>query len=137
MAWTLTEEETESMLGADPERRYAYFIRRVCDTRKVWSLYSDGWATLGDGAKQYMPFWPHPAYAERFRTGAWRAYHVKEIDLAAFIERWIPGMKRDQIGPAIFPVSEGSSATTCLEDLEENLLCELITPSSNDPGERL
>jgi len=124
------EKEVETLLGADAKRRYAYFIERVCETRKVWGLYDDeGWATLCEGASTFIPLWPHPTYAERFKTGAWRAYQVKEIELSTFLERWIPGMKRDGIGPAIFPVSEGSLATISLDDLEANLRCELKTAS--------
>ena len=124
-AGQLAEKEIESMLCADAKQRCEYFIHHVCDTGKVWSLYKEGWATLGDGAKTFIPFWPHPEYAERFRTGAWLSYQTKEISLDTFIERWIPGMKKDNMGPAIFPVSEGSLATICLGDLEENLRFEL------------
>ena len=123
------EKEVDSLLGADARHRYAYFIERVCEARKVWGLFNGGWATLCEGSDTFIPFWPHPTYAERFRTGAWHAYQVKEIELSTFMERWIPGMKKDGIGPAIFPVSEGSLATISVDDLEANLRCELKTAS--------
>ncbi len=119
------------MLSADGKKRYEYFIHRVCDTRKVWSLYGDGWASLGDGQKKLIPFWPHEAYAASFKKEAWASYTPKEIELGVFLERWVPGMKADGVEPAVFPVGEGSSVVVSLEDLEANLRHEL----SNSYGE--
>ena len=41
-------------------------------------------------------------------------------------------MKKDGIGPAIFPVSEGSLGTISLDDLEANLRGEMGTVSDKE-----
>jgi hypothetical protein len=127
MAWIPKEKEIEAMLSADGKRRYEYFIHRVCDTRKVWGLHKDGWATLGDGDKKLIPFWPHHTYANRFRQEAWSTYLAKEIDLTDFLEHWIPNMRSDGTGAAIFAVSTGGSVVVSLDDLEANIRHELST----------
>jgi hypothetical protein len=125
MAWIPKEKEIETMLAADRKRRYEYFIHRVCDTRKLWGLYADGWATLGDGEKKLIPVWPHERYAERFMTEDWSSYTPKEIELGVFLDRWIPGMKKDGAEPASFPIGSGRSIVVSLDDLEANLRYEL------------
>ena len=125
MAWIPTQKEIQAMLAADGKQRYEYFIHRVCDTRKIWGLYDNGWATLGDGDKKFIPFWPHEAYAEHFKKPNWSSYAPREIELDVFLKRWIPGMKADGIQPAIFPVSAGNSVAVSLTDLEANLRHEL------------
>jgi hypothetical protein len=125
MAWVPKPKEIEPMLAAEGKRRYEYFIHRVCDTRKIWGLYENGWATLGGGGSKLIPFWPHRVYAERFKGEEWSAYEAKEIELSAFLDRWIPGMKRDGTGAAIFPVGWGSSVEVSSDDLEANIRHEL------------
>jgi hypothetical protein len=121
MAWVLDEKEIERMLAEDGACRYEYFVRRVCETGEVWGLYRDGWATLCEGERRHLMFWPHEAYAARFRQGEWQAYEPRPIALDAFLERWLPGMKKEAIEPAVFPVAAGSTAVICVGDLEENL----------------
>lgn len=115
------------MLSADGKHRYEYFIHRVCDTRKIWGLYHDGWATLGSNEKKLLPFWPHQAYADRFKKDGWSSYLAKEIDLTEFLERWIPDMRSGCTEVAIFPVGSGSSVVVSLDDLEANIRHELFT----------
>lgn len=125
MTWVLTEKEYASVVAADGHRRYEYFIHRVCDTKKLWMLYADGWASLSEGEQQLIPFWPHEQYAAQFRTGEWAPYEPKPVDLHEFLDRWIPGMRKEGIGPAVFPVPSGSAILVSLDDLEANLRHEL------------
>lgn len=125
MTWIPREKEIDAMLSADGKRRYEYFVHRVCDTRKVWGLFNDGWASLGDGEKKLIPFWPHQVFAERFKTTEWSSYTPRDIDLGVFLERWIPGMRAEGVGPAVFPNASGSAVIVSLDDLEANLRHEL------------
>jgi hypothetical protein len=132
MAWLPKEKEIAAMLSADGKRRYEYFIHRVCDTRKVWGLHADGWASLGEGENKLIPFWPHEVYAARFASDGWLSYAPKEIELGDFLQRWIPKMRADGVGLAIFPIGSGSSVLVDFGDLEANLHYEL----SNAYGEK-
>lgn len=133
MTWTPKEREIEAVLAADGKHRYEYFIHRVCDTRQVWGLYQDGWASLGDGSDKLIPFWPHARFAERFATGGWERYVPREIELETFLARWIPGMQSEGIQAAIFPDAKGSAVIVRPADLEANLRHELAESYDEDP----
>jgi hypothetical protein len=120
-----SDKEIKTLLAADGKRRYNYFLQHVCNTREAWGLYGDGWAILSDGDQEFVPFWPHEIYAARFRKEGWSSYEPRAVDVAAFLERWIPKMKKDGVQPAIFPVGSGSSVVVSLDDLEKHLRYEL------------
>lgn len=125
MSWTPKDKEVESLLAAAGQRRYEYFVHRVCDTRLLYGLYRDGWASLGDGEEKMMPLWPHPLFAAPLCTADWAEFEPKGIPLDVFLERWIPGMKEEGLKPAVFPVPSGSAVVVSLDDLEANLRHEL------------
>ncbi len=114
------------MLTSDRESRYKYFLNHACDSGKIWSLYEDGWAALGDeNGNEMIPFWPHALYAEKFKDNSWNNYQPKEINLAEFLENWIPNMKIRNVLPAIFPTPSGNSIIVSLDGLEANIRSEL------------
>lgn len=126
MPWSPTTKEIEELLIADSQARYKYFLNHVCDSQKIWSLYDDGWATLGDDSgNEMIPFWPHALYAEKFKENSWANYKPKEIDVEEFVESWLPNMKRENVLAAIFPTPSGNSVIVSLEDLEANIRYEL------------
>ncbi|MGR3910684.1 DUF2750 domain-containing protein [Burkholderia sp. SR8] len=43
-----------------------------------------------------MPFWPEEEFARLSATDEWQGFLPKEIALADFLERWLPGMANDQ-----------------------------------------
>lgn len=123
--WVLKDKEVDAVLAADGKRRFEYFIHRVCDSRKVWGLYQEGWASLGDGETKLMPLWPHQAFAARFITGQWAEYEPRAIELDEFLQRWIPLMESEGIEPAVFPNLAGSAVLVSTADLETQLRREL------------
>ena len=132
MTWVPKEKEIAAVLAADGKRRYEYFIHRVCDTRKIWALYDDGWASLGAPHEKLMPFWPHAIFAERFAIGDWITYRPREIDLDTFLVRWLPELASQGIGPAIFPDQNGKAVIVGLTDLAANLRHELSESYGED-----
>lgn len=125
MPWVLKQKEIDALLVADAQRRYEYFIHRVCDMRAIWGLYDDGWASLSNGDQHLMPLWPHQKYAALMATGDWSAFKPRKIDLRDFLKTWVAGMRERGVQPAIFPVSTGNSILVDLDSLEANLRHEL------------
>lgn len=76
----------------------ADFYREVTSNGRVWTIRDAGGfpAPQGDGGRA-MPFWSSRGRVERViaRVPAYRAFDPFEIDLAAFIGRWLPGLERD------------------------------------------
>jgi hypothetical protein len=132
MTWVPKDKEIEALLSADAKRRYEYFIRRVCETRKVWCLYDEGWASFSEGERKLMPFWPHETYAAHFKTGEWSSFLPQAIELEEFIKEWIPCLKKEGLSPAIFPASAGAGIVLDLEDLEADLRYELSETQGED-----
>jgi hypothetical protein len=132
MAWDLQAKEIEAVIASDAKRRYEYFIHRVSETRKLWTLYSDGWACFTEDGKTYLPFWPHSAYARRFQQGEWSGYEAREIEIHEFLERWVPGLTRDQIEAAVFPVPAGGAVLVPIDAVAADLREELSTVHGED-----
>lgn len=87
-------------LVADLQANKDRFVRAVRETREVWGLRSgSGWANCpshkNDG--DVLLFWSEAAYAKRLAVAEWSDYVPTSIDLASFVENWLPGMHKDQI----------------------------------------
>lgn len=116
------------MLRATTSARYAYFVKHVADTELVWALKnSAGWVMAGDAdGKKFLPVWPQQAYAQLMAKDEWADAQPTEIDLAAWCERWLPGLERDGHRVAVFMVPSDSttgciSPSALLNDLEREL----------------
>ncbi|MEK3808142.1 DUF2750 domain-containing protein [Bacillus sp. FSL H8-0547] len=117
--------EINAVLKLPSNVRYEYFIKRVTDYEEVWSLFSDGWATFRDeDGKLLIPFFPKKEFAEISAEKEWASYKARSISLDDFIEKWLPGMKKNGIIPSIFPLGndmEAVSIDVLLKDLEMEL----------------
>jgi hypothetical protein len=124
MADTISDEEFTSTLRLDLSQRYAYFLERIVETGQVWALKdTGGFVMMGDDlGESFVPVWP----SERFAAAYASPGEIPEpIPLDAWIERWLPGLKRDGSGIAVFPTGECSGAVVEIdahrEDLEDEL----------------
>lgn len=118
-------EKLQSVLGLDAENRYGYFIRKVADSTSVWSLENDGWAIAADGTGEKLaPFWPEEAFAAACATDVWSAFKPKSIDLSDFLEKWLPGLKRDGMNAVIFPTPNDKGVIKDPSDVRSDLLLE-------------
>src|SRR5688572_5467528 len=106
MTKQVSDGEFRGVTALSGPQRYAHFVSRVADFEEVWSLHSaSGWMTMGDGAgHQCIPVWPHKRYAESFIRDHWSEAEAKMIELDAWMDRWLPGIARDGMYIAVFPV---------------------------------
>lgn len=37
----VSKQEIEAVIKLSPEKRYTYFIKRICDWELIWTLYED------------------------------------------------------------------------------------------------
>jgi hypothetical protein len=126
MMWDLSDKEMAAVMRRDATERYKHLIKRVADHELVWGLWSEGWALMGDDSgREVVPIWPHAPYAAACAKDDWSGYEPRQIDLSEWMERWLPGMKRDRRLVAVFPIRQGKTATVepddLLRDLEEEL----------------
>jgi hypothetical protein len=127
MAWILKDKEFRSVTALPGAQRYEYFLKRVIDAELVWSLVgADGWILYGDNeGHETVPVWPHEKYAEACAVGDTESLKPRSIELKAWLERWLPGIRRDQRLVAVFPVPAGEASGVVVtpdrlqRDLEE------------------
>ena len=124
MAEPITDEEFSSTLRLDLTQRYAYFLERVCEKGQVWALRDEGgFVMMGDDSgEQFVPVWPSERFAAAYASPGEKP---EAIPLDAWIQRWLPGLKRDNSGIAVFPTADCSGAVVEIDehklDLEEEL----------------
>ena len=123
MTHTVNDQEFASVLALPPNRRYAYFIKRVADREELWSLRDEsGWLLADDDQGHgLVPVWPYPRFAEACATGDWSRGKPASIGLTAWLERWLPGMTADHRLIAVFPTPSGKGVTVTPERLKTDL----------------
>jgi hypothetical protein len=126
VTWELREKEISAVSALGAAERYEYFVKKVADEQRLWSLWKDGWVLATDDAgREVVPVWPHQDYASLCANGEWSGHVAKEIDLDAWMDRWLPGIGRDNRLVAIFPTPDDKGAVVDSQrlsaDLEEEL----------------
>ena len=127
MSWQPNDKEMAVVLSLDAPLRYGHWIKKVADQEEVWSLWNEeGWALAGDDSGHEMvPVWPHSRYAELCAKGVWAGCRAKSIPLDVWLDRWIPGMVRDQLLVSVFPTPGGKGICVEPKRLEQDLRNEL------------
>lgn len=127
MSWIPNQKEINAVLSLKASERYEYWIKKVADQEEVWSLWQvGGWALAGgDAERQFVPVWPHSEYAALCAGGVWAGYQPKAIAVAAWLDRWIPGMERDQRLVAVFPTPNDMGVAIDPRQLERDLREEM------------
>lgn len=126
MAWELREMEMAAVSALGAAERYTYFVKKVADESRLWSLWNDGWILAADDSgHQIVPVWPHQNFAALCANDEWSGYTAKEIDLETWMERWLPGIEGDNRLIAIFPTPDDKGIVVdskyLAADLEEEL----------------
>ena len=126
MSWDPNQHEMESVLHLDGAERYTYFVKKVADQEKLWSLWNDGWVLASDDrGRELIPVWPHQKYAALCAEDLWGGSVPKIIELEAWMGRWIAGAKRDARLIAVFPTREDRGVEVEPERLSADLELEL------------
>lgn len=71
--------------------RYRQFIERLIIQRKVYGLYTDGWAICATPTGQKaFPLWQDSQLARLCQKDVWANYQIEEVHLKSVIEKLIP-----------------------------------------------
>ena len=104
----------DRLLSSDVYARYRYFLETVARNRQTWSLKgSDGWVLAADAVGQpCAPFWPEARFARLCAAAEWEGTEPAAVGLDEFLDRWLPGMRRDHRGVAVFPTPSDAGFIT-------------------------
>ena len=66
----VSKQELETVTALSPEKRYNYFVKRICDWEQVWTLYEDDYIVLNEAknGKLYILLFPFKDFAEHYAT---------------------------------------------------------------------
>lgn len=107
MSYDPDPQRLEAVRRAPAETRYDYLVEETARNGELWILRDeDGFVMFRSETEECIPVWPHPACAETWATGGWGGCRPMAVDLDAWLARWTPGLDRDAIHVAAFPVEE-------------------------------
>lgn len=128
---SLNEAVVKQAASLEPEERQALFLQYVKKADTLWSLAgAEGYVMLepqqeAEAFTALLPVWPHQDL-----VGLWLRRDMPEaqpasISLTDFMQTWLPGLAKNNVGLIIFPVGEGQSGMVLsAEELEQSLLEE-------------
>jgi hypothetical protein len=133
----LSREEIVATVALSGSKRYEYWIRQVVAQQQVWSLWQDGWSLAGDDSgNELVPVWPHSVYAEFCATAEWGKYIPKVIDWVSWLEKWLPGIEKDNRRIAVFPIPNNRGVVVEAKRLKFDLEKELLRSNERGKGIR-
>lgn len=128
MEWEVSDKELKAILSLPGEKRYEYFVKKIADWEQIWSLRNqDGWVLASSDAvdMHLVPVWPHQKYVAACLSEEWDNCKPASISLKDWIEKWIPGMLKDNLQVAVFPTPSDKGIiihpSHLLRDLETEL----------------
>ena len=126
-SWGINDKEFDAVSGLPFQRRYEYFVKRVADWETVWSLVKDaGWVLVGDSeCHEVVPVWPHERYAAACAIDGWAGALPRSIRLDDWLNKWLPGIERDQRLVVVFMTPGSKGAVVTVEALKADLEEEL------------
>ncbi len=90
-----------------PEDRFDYSITKMIELGHLWGLYGEnGWLLLKADDDACLPVWPHEEFAQAWEKDEFPDCKPKQIDLDAWINQWLPGMKENKTLILVFPLGE-------------------------------
>ena len=119
MPYRLMSKEAEAVSALPPQQRLTHLVKRVADWEEIWSLRnSEGWVMSQMLSGQVAtPFWPHPDYAKLCAQGPWKDCEPASVLLNEFLEKCIPGLKRDCRYVDAFPTPSEPGRMLSPEDM--------------------
>lgn len=117
------KKELHELTRLPADTRYEVFLDIIVNTKQVWGLFQEGWATAEDAkGAQRIFFWPTEEFADHQGAKEWPGFTPKAIELNEFVEAWLPGLEKDEIQISVFSTAKDEilvEAETLLEDLED------------------
>ncbi|XOV80019.1 MAG: DUF2750 domain-containing protein [Aestuariibacter sp.] len=98
------ENEVQSLLNRNADNRLSYLLEKVKETKEIWILTDDLGAVMFQSEEEdCIPVWPSKEVAQHWCDGDWEHCRPHAIELAAWQDRWTPGLEDDDVCVLIFP----------------------------------
>jgi hypothetical protein len=104
----MNRKEIENVLSLEPFERYKYFLKKVADSEKVYTLESKegDWAT--STVKEYIlfPVWSANEFALGCAIDEWGEFNPIETNIRDFIRISLPEIEGDGFLLNVFPAGK-------------------------------
>ncbi|MGJ1454514.1 DUF2750 domain-containing protein [Sphingobacterium multivorum] len=123
----LSEKEMASVVKLAPFDRYKYFLKRVADTERMYTLVNgNNEYALSEVKGNYVfSLWPFREYALLSIVGEWDNYQVKEITLDEFENEVIDFIEQNKYLINVFTVDSKAGFIVNLIEFARDLSDEL------------
>ncbi|WP_020408306.1 DUF2750 domain-containing protein [Hahella ganghwensis] len=126
----MNQNDLNNILGLNCEERFDYFLMDVVESKDIWILVNEDDCFLKlyseEEDLEYLPVWPSKDFASHYASETDKALSPKSISLPHFLNKWIPGLKRDELFISVFPTATDTSIWMMSPDeLNEELKNEL------------
>ena len=126
----VSKQELEAVIALSPEKRYNYFVKRICDWEQVWTLYEDNYIVLNEAknGKLYILLFPFKDFAEHYTTNirGMKGVSYKSFEINEFLETIIKKLQANNVSNAlVFPVANGYGLNVSMTDMVKDIQSEL------------
>ena len=126
----VSKQEIEAVTALSPEKRYNYFVKRICDWEQVWTLYEDDYIVLNEAknGKLYILLFPFKDFAEHYATTTrgMKGVSYKSFEINEFLETIIKKLQANNVSNAlVFPVANGYGMNVSMIDMVKDIQSEL------------
>ena len=126
----VSKQELEAVTALSPEKRYNYFVKRICDWEQVWTLYEDNYIVLNEAknGKLYILLFPFKDFAEHYTTNirGMKGVSYKSFEINEFLETSIKKLQANNVSNAlVFPVANGDGLNVSMTDMVKDIQSEL------------
>lgn len=126
----VSKQELETVTALSPEKRYNYFVKRICDWEQVWTLYEDDYIVLNEAknGKLYILLFPFKDFAEHYATNTrgMKGVSYKSFEINEFLETIIKKLQANNVSNAlVFPVANGYGLNVSMTDMVKDIQSEL------------
>lgn len=125
----VSKQELETVTALSPEKRYNYFVKRICDWEQVWTLYEDDYIVLNEAknGKLYILLFPFKDFAEHYATNTrgMKGVSYKSFEINEFLETIIKKLQANNVSNAlVFPVANGYGLNVSMTDMVKDIQSE-------------
>nr|WP_320037125.1 DUF2750 domain-containing protein [uncultured Bacteroides sp.] len=123
----ITNKEIEAVSQLEAFQRYEYFIKRVADSEKMYTLVDEnGTFAIADVENSaVLSVWSASKFAEENVVDEWRSFSVKEITLEEFEEEIIDMIEKNNWLMNVFSIKGKSGFIVDINEFAKDLSVEM------------
>ena len=123
----ITNKEIEAVSQLEAFQRYEYFIKRVADSERMYTLVDDnGNLAIADvESSAVLSVWSASEFAENNAVDEWGSFSVKEITLEEFEEDIIDMIEENNWLISVFSIKGKSGFVVDINEFAKDLSAEM------------